>query len=625
MIMKEKREKLFSEFPPVSNEEWMEVVTRDLKGAPFEKKLVWRTKEGFNVQPFYRAEDIEHLPTKDVLPGQFPYVRGTKTDNKWLIRQDVSVQGNIQQLNTNIKCLMERGANSVGLHFVDECVNAATIQEMLAGIDLDKLEINLYSRRDLTVQLIEATKVALKALGADLGKVRGSFGFNPFRHTLGAGVRWSEWVEASVEVLKAAEPLAQFSCLTFQSVDLVNAGAYIYQEIGYALAAGADILTKVSEKSGKSISEVAERIRFDMGIGSNYFMEIAKFRAIRWLWALIVRSNDEKATDRATKAVVHAETSKWNKTIYDAYVNLLRTMTETMSATIAGVHSVTVNPFDKHFNPKGSDFSRRIARNQQLLLKEESHFDKVVDPAGGSYYIEHLTQSIAEQGWKLFLEVDEQGGFAKLANEGKIQEAVNASNDARHKAVATRRENLLGTNIFPNFTETSTEETRVIDNSKIEGKEVTALDKRRGASDFEELRLATEASGKTPKVFMLTIGNLAMRLARSQFSSNFFAVAGYKLIDNLGFETVQEGVDAARKEGADIVVLCSSDDEYAEYGPQAYEALKGEIPLVIAGAPACMEELQAKGIEYFVHVKANVLETMQKFNELMGIKPRSSK
>ena len=625
MIMKEKREKLFSEFPQVSNEEWMEVVTRDLKGAPFEKKLVWRTKEGFNVQPFYRAEDIEHLPTKDVLPGQFPYVRGTKADNNWLVRQDIAVQGDIQQLNTNIKSVMERGANSLGLHFVDECVNAATIQEMLAGIDLDKLEINLYARRDLTVQLIEATKEALKALGADLGKVRGSFGFNPFRHTLGAGVRWSEWVETSVEVLKAAEPLTQFTCLSFQSVDLVNAGAYIYQEIGYALAAGADMLAKVSEKSGKSISEVAERIRFEMGIGSNYFMEIAKFRAIRWLWALIVRSNDEKATERATKAVVHAETSRWNKTIYDAYVNLLRSMTETMSATIAGVHSVTVNPFDKHYNPKGSDFSRRIARNQQLLLKEESHFDKVVDPAGGSYYIEHLTQAIAEQGWKLFLEVEEQGGFAKLANEGKVQEAVNASNEARHKAVATRRENLLGTNIFPNFTETATEETRAIDNSKVEGKEITALDKRRGASDFEELRLATEASGKTPKVFMLTIGNLAMRLARSQFSSNFFGVAGYKLIDNLGFETVQEGVDAARKAGADIVVLCSSDDEYAEYGPQALEALKGEMPLVIAGAPACMEELQAKGIEHFVHVKANVLETMQKFNELMGIKPRSSK
>ncbi|MDY3120659.1 methylmalonyl-CoA mutase small subunit [Porphyromonas somerae] len=623
--MKEKREKLFSEFPPVSNEEWMEVVTRDLKGAPFEKKLVWRTKEGFNVQPFYRAEDIEHLPTKDVLPGQFPYVRGTKADNSWLVRQDISVQGDIKQLNINIKSVMERGANSVGLHFVDECVNAATIQEMLAGIDLDKLEINLYARRDLTVQLVEATKEALKALGADLGKVRGSFGFNPFRHTLGAGVRWTEWVETSVEVLKAAEPLTQFTCLSFQSVDLVNAGAYIYQEIGYALAAGADMLTKVSEKSGKSISEVAERIRFEMGIGSNYFMEIAKFRAIRWLWALIVRSNDEKASDRATKAVVHAETSRWNKTIYDAYVNLLRSMTETMSATIAGVHSVTVNPFDKHYNPKGSDFSRRIARNQQLLLKEESHFDKVVDPAGGSYYIEHLTQAIAEQGWKLFLEVEEQGGFAKLANEGKVQEAVNASNEERHKAVATRRENLLGTNIFPNFTETSTEETRAIDNSKVEGKEITALDKRRGASDFEELRLATEASGKTPKVFMLTIGNLAMRLARSQFSSNFFGVAGYKLIDNLGFETVQEGVDAARKAGADIVVLCSSDDEYAEYGPQALEALKGEMPLVIAGAPACMEELQAKGIEHFVHVKANVLETMQKFNELMGIKPRSSK
>lgn len=623
--MKENKEKLFNEFPPVSTEEWMEVVTRDLKGAPFEKKLVWRTKEGFEVQPFYRAEDIEHLPTKDVLPGEYPYVRGTKADNHWLVRQDVAVLGDPQRVNAEVKKLMERGVNSIGFHLEDDFVNADTIKKVLNGVDLEHIEVNFYARRLLAVQLVEAAKEAFKALGTDLANVRGSIGFNPFRHVLGAGVRWEGWLDTSVEVLKAVAPLKQFTCFSFQSTDLVNAGAYIYQELGYALAAGADIVSKVSEKSGLTPGEVAERIRFEMGIGSNYFMEIAKFRAVRWLWALIVKANDENASERATKAVVHAETSFWNKSIYDAYVNLLRTMTETMSATIAGVHSVNVNPFDKHYNPKGTDFSRRIARNQQLLLKEESHFDKVVDPAGGSYYIEHLTQAIAEQGWKLFLEVETEGGFAKLANEGKIQDAVNASNEARHKAVATRRENILGTNIFPNFTETSTEETRAIDNSKIEGKDVTALDKRRGASDFEELRLSTEASGKTPKVFMLTIGNLAMRLARSQFSSNFFAVAGYKLIDNLGFDTVKEGVDAARKAGADIVVLCSSDDEYAEYGPQAYVELNGEMPLVIAGAPACMDDLKAKGIKYFVHVKSNVLETMQQFNELMGIKPRSSK
>lgn len=619
------KEKLFGEFPSVSNEEWMEVVTRDLKGTPFDKKLVWRTKEGVDVQPYYRADDVEHLPTKDVLPGQFPYVRGTKADNKWLVRQDMAVLANAQGLNECLKGIMAHGVNSIGFHFENDAINAETIKAMFAGVDLTMLEINFYACRKQMVELVEAVKDGLQAVGADLAEVRGSFGFNPFRHVLGKGARWGEWLETSVAVLKAAEPLKQFTCFSFQSVDLVNAGAYIYQELGYALAAGADMVAKIAEKSGKSFSDIAERMRFDMGIGSNYFMEIAKFRAMRWLWALIVKANDANASERATKVVVNAETAWWNKSSYDAYVNLLRTMTESMSATIAGVHSVLVHPFDKHYNPAGSDFSRRIARNQQLLLKEESHFDKVVDPAGGSYYIEHLTQAIAEQAWKLFLEVEEQGSFAKLADEGKVQEAVNASNTARHKDIATRRENILGTNIFPNFTEKATEEIKRVDNSKIEGVEVTALDKRRGASDFEELRLSTEASGKTPRVFMLTIGNLAMRLARSQFSSNFFATGGYTLIDNLGFETVADGVEAAKKAKADIVVLCSSDDEYAVYAPQAQELLKGEMPLVIAGAPACMEELQSKGIEHFVHVKVNVLETMQKFNELMGIKPRSAK
>lgn len=624
-VMKEKNEKLFSEFPPVSTEEWMEVVTRDLKGAPFEKRLVWRSKEGIDVQPFYRAEDVEGLPTTETLPGVFPYIRGTKADNHWLVRQEIGVVENPKAVNKEIKALMERGLTSVGLHFTKEMVSAEVIQQVLEGIDLEHLEINLYACRHQAVELTEVAKEALTALGADLAKVRGSIGYNPFRRVLNAGEVWEGWLETAVEVLKAVEPLKQFTCLSFQSLDLVNAGAYIYQELGYALAAGADILEKVSAKSGKSISEVAERMRFEMGVGSNYFMEIAKFRAMRWLWALIVKANDEQASERATKAHIHAETALWNKTIYDAYVNLLRTQTESMSATIAGVDSLTVLPFDQTYSA-GNDFSNRIARNQQLLLKEESHFDKVVDPAGGSYYVEHLTKAIAEQGWKLFLEVEEAGGFAHEAEAGRIQEAVNASNESRHQAIATRRESLLGTNIFPNFTEKATEEQlkghQCKHGHKCMNMDVTSLDKRRGASDFEELRMATEMSAKTPKVFMLTIGNLAMRLARSQFSSNFFAVAGYQIIDNLGFETVKEGVEAARKAGADVVVLCSSDDEYAEFAPQAYEELKGEIPLVVAGAPACMEELKAKGIEHFIHVRVNVLETMQKFNQMLGIEAK---
>ena len=259
------------------------------------------------------------------------------------------------------------------------------------------------------------------------------------------------------------------------------------------------------------------------------------------------------------------------------------------------------------------------------MLKEESHFDKIVDPSAGSYYLENLTASIAEQAWKLFLNIEDKGGFYAAIKEGYIQDEIKSSSKARMEAIAKRREILLGTNQFPNFNE--------IANSKIEKTKVCGcchgdnscatlkpLDFSRGAVQFEELRLATEKSGKRPKVFMLTIGNLAMRLARAQFSSNFFACAGYEIIDNLGFKTIEEGIATARKVNADIIVLCSSDDEYAEFAPEANTAIGGKEIFVVAGAPACADELKAKGINNFINVRSNVLETLKGFNNQLGIK-----
>jgi len=360
----------------------------------------------------------------------------------------------------------------------------------------------------------------------------------------------------------------------------------------------------------------------------NYFMEIAKFRAARWLWAEIVNAYrppcpndcDNKAADGtcrcAAKMNIHATTSRFNQTLYDPYVNLLRTQTEAMSATLGAVDSLTVRPFDEVFETPTA-FAERIATNQQLLLKEESHFDKITDPAAGSYYIEILTNSLAQQAWKLFLETEETGFYAAL-KAGTVQDAINASSDARFNALANRKEILVGTNQYPNFTETVAEK---IENKASSGcgcghnEEATPLKKlntKRLADAFNELRLETERSGKRPKVFMLTIGNQSMRLARSQFSCNFFACAGYELIDNLGFNSVEEGVQEAREKGADVVVLCSSDDEYLTYAPQAFNLLKGGKELfVVAGAPACMDELKAAGIEHFIHVRSNVLETLK--------------
>ena len=319
---------------------------------------------------------------------------------------------------------------------------------------------------------------------------------------------------------------------------------------------------------------------------------------------------------------IHAETSTFNLTVFDAYVNLLRTQTEAMSAALAGVDSMTVVPFDKAYQTP-DEFSERLARNQQLLLKEESHFDKVVDPAAGSYYIENLTVSIADQAWKLFLAVEEEGGMYAAVKAGKVQDAVNESNAARHAAVAKRKEILLGTNQYPNFTERAEGKKPVEatcccgDKESSCAKDTKVLDTSRAASEFEALRLETEQSGKRPKAFMLTIGNLAMRQARAQFSCNFLACAGYEVVDNLGFASVEEGIEAALAAKADIVVLCSSDDEYAEYAIPAYQQLAGRAMFVVAGAPACMPELQAAGIENFIHVRVNVLETLKAYNKIL--------
>ena len=618
--MAELKEKLFSEFAPVSTEEWMAKITADLKGVPFEKKLVWKTGEGFNVNPFYRAEDIEGLKTTESLPGEFPYVRGTKKDNDWKVRQNIEVCC-FKGANEKALELLTKGVTSLGFIIKGDEVNEENITTLLEGICPASVELNFNICNCKAEKLIGILADYFKGKGVDAEKCYGSVNYDAFKKPLVKGKENSEWVEGAAAVLKAGQALPNYRVLAVNAFLFNNAGAYISQELGYALAWGNELMAKLTE-AGFTADEVAKKIKFNFGISSNYFMEIAKFRAARWLWAEIVAAY-KPACECACKMVAHAQTSEWNMTVYDAHVNLLRSQTEAMSAALAGVDSITVRPFDKIYQTP-DDFSERIARNQQLLLKEECHLDKVVDPSAGSYYVEVLTNSLADVAWKLFLEVEEKGGFSVAVNAGEIQNAVNASNVARKKAVATRREILLGSNQYPNFTEVAADKIQEKGSCCCGGGHcgeatIPALDFSRGASEFEALRMATEKSGKTPKVFMLTIGNLAMRLARSQFSANFFACAGYKIIDNLGFDTVEAGVEAAVKAGAEIVVLCSSDDEYAEFAPAAYKALAGRAEFVVAGAPACADDLKAQGIDQFVNVKSNVLETLKAFNAKLGI------
>ena len=616
----------FAEFPPITTEEWKAKITTDLKEAPYDKKLVWRTGEGFTVEPFYRREDLEGLTHLDVAPNTFPYIRSTRNNNEWYVRQSVS-GATPEAANKEALDILEKGVDSLCFVVKDEWIETASMERLLKDIELTAIEICFTCCMAKVAALLKVLAQVVKARGCDASKIHGCVNYNPFKRELVKGCVYTERNKEILAVMDAAKELPSMRVLAVEAQLFNFAGAYITEQLGCALAWGACLLDTLIE-AGYAVEEAAKRIHFNFGTSSNYFMEIAKYRAARWLWAEIVASHgsgDEYKGDCA-KIYQHAVSSTWNQTRYDSYVNLLRSQTETMSAALAGVDAISVTPFDTPYGTT-DDFSRRLARNQQLLLKEESHFDKVLDPAAGSYYVEVLTDKVAKQSWSIFLEIDAAGGFAQQAESGKIQERINASNAKRHEAIAKRKETLLGTNEFPNFTETI--KAKVDQSACAEGhccgqdhsKEgaTTALDFSRGASAFESLRLATEGQKHQPVVFMLTIGNLAMRLARSQFAGNFFGCAGYKLIDNLGFETVEAGVKEALDKKADIIVLCSSDDEYAQYAPEAFKLIDGKVPLVIAGNPACTDDLKALGIRYFVHVKSDVLATLQEFNKHFGI------
>ncbi len=632
--MAHSKEKLFSDFAVPTRQEWLDKIQADLKGADFQKRLVWRTHEGFSMEPFYRREDVEGLTQTDALPGEFPYLRGNKKDNnRWYVRQDIWAD-NPKEANAKALDILNKGVTSIGFHIPAQGVDAAFVSTLLDGIKADAVELNFGTCQRHTVQLARLLTAYFDGKGYDRAALAGSIDFDPMQKMLSKGKDTTPLIDSLAEITGILAPFPKMRCVCVNADTLCNAGAYVYQELGYALAWGNEYLNLMTE-AGIPSALAAKKIKFNFGIGGVYFMEIAKFRAARLLWANIVKrytpvcpredcpnTGEDKACNCACKMYVNATTTTYNMTVFDSYVNLLRSQTETMSAALANVDSIVVTPFDAPYETP-TDFAERIARNQQLLLQEESHFDKIVDAGGGSYFIEKLTHSLAEEAWKLFLAVEEEGGFLAALKAGSVQKAVNETDAKRHADAAKRKEFILGTNQFPNFNEKS--EGKVPSSAPCccgDGRETpfAKLETSRLASDFEALRLQTERAGRQPVAFMLTIGNLAMRQARAQFSCNFLACAGYKVTDNLGFATVEEGVEAAVKAGADIVVLCSSDDEYAEYAVPAFKALSGRAMFVVAGAPACMEDLKAAGIENFIHVRADQLRTLQEYNAKLGIK-----
>ncbi len=616
-------EKLFSEFPEITTQQWEDIIKADLKGVEYEKRLIWKTDEGFSIKPYYRSEDLNELEYLNQIPSSYSFARGQKIDNNnWKIVQEINETDPIEANKIALNAI-NRGADVISFN-ASKILTSEDISFLLKNIDCETTEIRFKHSSEYS-HLIDLFVAELKSQKANLKNIYGSIDFDPICYLLLHNKFYKSSESDFNELIniynKIDSHLPNFKSITINGQLLHNCGSNIVQEIGYSLAWVSEYLNLALEK-GLDITQFANKIFFTLSVGENYFMEIAKLRAFRILYSIIAEQYKVDVTK--LEIYIHSEGSKWNKTLYDPNVNMLRSTTEGMAAILGGTNSLYLQSYDLCYK-YDDEFSRRISRNIQLILKHESYFDKVVDPSAGSYYIENLTDNFVKESLKLFQNIEKEGGFVKLIENGKIKNDIEKNANKKFNDIAIRKTSILGTNQYPNQNESMLDkyEQCVCDcKNKYEG-----LQPLRASLPFEKLRQATEKfindKKRKPTVFLFTIGNLAMRKARATFSSNFFACAGYEIIDNNGFETSEEGIAEAIKSKADIIVICSSDDEYAQFAGIIAKGIKNydiKKIVVLAGYPQeIIETLREQGVDEFIHVRSNLIETLNKFHKELGI------
>lgn len=623
MSSEENRERLFSDFPPVTTRQWEDKIREDLKGADYDKKLIWRTIDGIRLRPYYRDEDLRELPFLDTLPGEYPYIRGYKTDNNnWDICQEIAVHS-FREANRKALSLLDKGVTYPKFILSGKIPdNLKELEELLENIDLQTIPVHLSVPPNDSLILKLLYELVTKK-GFDPKSIKGSVDYDPLGYLFQTGNSYDD-KQKDLSSLKeslvfAIKNLPSFSLVSVSAGIFHQAGASISQELGLALATGAEYMASLTD-NGLNAKHIAQRISFQFMTGSEYFPEIAKLRSARSLWSVITNAFIPGSNDSCMMRI-NCSTSGYTQTLLDPYNNLLRGTTAAMSAILGGADSLTVLPFDNATGNCG-EFSERLARNIQLILREEAYFDKVSDPSAGSYYIENLTNKISENAWKIFTDIEKEGGIVNAFAKGTIQSMIETTAREKTDRIAYRKDKMIGINRYPAMGEKIKSKIKSAGNEEYPGNKPFGkpLQKIRAAFEFEQLRIKTGMAKKAPSVFLLTFGDPVMRRARASFSAEFFACAGFKIIDNFGFESVEEGIAAALKESANIIVLCSSDGEYTEAGPFAAQKLKGKGVVVIAGYPEnILEQLKASGIEHFIHLRSNVPEELIKFQKILGI------
>jgi methylmalonyl-CoA mutase len=628
---------LFAEFPAATPADWRKAAEESLAGAPFEKKLVTKTPEGIDLRPIYTAEDTAGLAGQ--WPGLPPYARGTDPLGQraagWHICQEPD-STDATAFNAALLSDLKRGQNAVSLPLRSPAGRGLTlatvddVDRVLRGVSL--AAVPLFAHAGITALPLTALLLAwLKREGRPATDLHGAVLADPLGELIAAGALPVSLAQACDDMAQHVR-LVRSDGIALRTVGVnaalwAEAGANAVQELAFGLATGVEYLRALHER-GMTADEAGPQFLFMHALGSNLFMEIAKLRAARLLWARAVGAAGGGA--EAQRLVCHGRTTRWNKTVLDPHVNLLRTTTEAFAGIVGGCAGLQVGTFDECIRPP-DDFSRRLARNIQIILAEECQLGRVVDPAGGSWYVETLTHQLAAKAWALFQEVERRGGMGVALCAGYPQSLVEKTAGDRLTAAELRRDGIIGTNLHPNLREKLPAVGIVQPAMSVAAGVVTVkpLVPRRRAEPFEALRRRTEAhlarTGARPKVFLATFGPRKQHAARADFSAGFFAAGGFETVSAKSSDTPEAAAQAALASGAPIVVLCSTDETYPLLVPACAQALKAAAkpPLVVlAGLPATSElqtQFKAAGVDEIIHLRANCANVLSSLLTQLGL------
>jgi methylmalonyl-CoA mutase len=698
---------LTDDFSPVSSDDWKARAEADLAGESFEKKLITNTYEGIDIQPVYTRHDQPGEGDPNGFPGLPPFVRGARplaaVQTGWDLRQEhahpdpeITNQAILDDLRGGVSSLLLRldfaGRNGLdpddaaGAEFAGRdgmmVYNADDLQTALAGVHPQMIGLTL----EAGAAFMPAAAILVaywQRRGLALNQARGAFNADP----LAVLARDGQLPVSPQTALAHLADLAAWTAKHCPHVTAVrvgtapyhHAGATAVQDIAFGMATAVEYLRTMTG-AGLDIDSAARQILFSISVGTHHFLAIAKLRASRRLWARIAEACGGSSDSGAMR--LHSRVSKRVLTQRDPYVNLLRNTVAVFAAGLGGAEAITSVPFDSVASLP-DEFSRRIARNTVLILQEEAHLHRVIDPPGGSWYLDRLTDQVANRSWTIFQEIERQGGMLQALQSGWVAQQIDSAFAPRAKNIARRKEGITGVSEFPNIGEAPVVhpmpdhdalQDAAAKRVRARRRDIQALTKRvecrsgtrqsltelcvesapAGASigqiacalgfhteptlipplaphpfaePFEELRDASDswqlARGHGPRVFLANLGPVSHHSARATYAKNFCEAGGFEVIGNAGFKDADAAAKAFQDSGATIAVICSSDKLYPEFVPQAASKLKaaGARSVVLAGNPGANEAAwRAAGVDRFIFIKCDVLATLHEMLREEGVR-----